>query len=227
MAERAESGSHYFCLRKAGPALAKGGRGGAGKGNGDKAGFAFAFRGGGLLAWRVMELSDEQKQQVAGWVREGRTLADIQEAIGEEFGVQMTYMEVRFLVDDLDVTLQDKGGPPEADLSAVAGGDSGGNGAGGVETPGPDSAGGGARDAEIVDEGGPGRVSVTVDKVQRPGAMVSGNVTFSDGTGCGWQIDQMGQLGIIPSKEGYKPPAEDVQEFQIALQEELRKAGFG
>ncbi len=74
--------------------------------------------------------------------------------------------------------------------------------------------------------GGPGGVSVTVDELTRPGAVVSGKVTFSDGNTAAWQIDQTGQLGLIPTKTGYRPPASDVQPFQMALENELSKLGL-
>ena len=74
--------------------------------------------------------------------------------------------------------------------------------------------------------GGPGRVSLSVDQLTRPGAVVSGKVTFSDGNTAAWHIDQTGQLGLIPTKPGYRPPASDVQSFQMALETELSKLGL-
>ena len=60
----------------------------------------------------------------------------------------------------------------------------------------------------------------------RPGAVVSGKVTFSDGQNAEWYLDQMGRLGVVPAQQGYKPAAADVQQFQAALQSELAKMGF-
>ena len=74
--------------------------------------------------------------------------------------------------------------------------------------------------------GGPGNVSLSVDQLTRPGAVVSGKVTFSDGKTVAWQIDQTGQLGMIPPQPGYRPPAADVQPFQMALEAELSKLGL-
>jgi len=65
-----------------------------------------------------------------------------------------------------------------------------------------------------------------VDQLTRPGAVVSGKVTFSDGTTAAWQIDQAGQLGLIAPQPGYRPPASDVQPFQMALEAELSKLGL-
>ena len=74
--------------------------------------------------------------------------------------------------------------------------------------------------------GAPGRVSLTVDQLTRPGAVVSGKVTFSDGITAGWQIDQTGRLGLIAPQPGYRPPASDVAPFQAALEAELSKLGL-
>lgn len=56
-------------------------------------------------------LNAAQKQQVAAWVNEGLSLSDVQKRIAADLGVSMTYMDVRFLVDDLDLTLVDKTPP--------------------------------------------------------------------------------------------------------------------
>lgn len=154
-----------------------------------------------------MSLSDEQKKQVVTWVSAGEGLAEIQRRLESEFGVQMTYMDVRFLVDDLDLDLVDKDEPKKAedtDKPAVDG------------------------DASLVDDGlSSGSLQVEVDAVTRPGAMVSGSVTFSDGEKMGWQVDQMGRLGLIPGPtEGYRPSEDDLMEFQTALEVELRKKGM-
>jgi hypothetical protein len=69
-------------------------------------------------------------------------------------------------------------------------------------------------------------VSVGVDQVTRPGALVSGKVTFSDGQQGEWYLDQTGRLGVAPKQQGYKPSPADVQAFQLALQDELAKMGL-
>jgi hypothetical protein len=55
---------------------------------------------------------------------------------------------------------------------------------------------------------------------------VSGKVTFSDGNQAEWYLDQAGRLGLVPQQTGYRPPAADVQQFQMALETELSKLGF-
>src|SRR5438552_3017604 len=45
-----------------------------------------------------MKIDDAQKQKISAWIAEGAKLADIQKRIQSEFGLAMTYMEVRLLV---------------------------------------------------------------------------------------------------------------------------------
>jgi len=80
-------------------------------------------------------------------------------------------------------------------------------------------------DAPLPPAGG-GKVSVTVDQITRPGSIVSGKVTFSDGQLAEWYLDQTGRLGVVPKQLGYKPSAADVQDFQLALQQEVAKLGY-
>jgi hypothetical protein len=69
-------------------------------------------------------------------------------------------------------------------------------------------------------------VSMTMDSLVVPGAMVSGNVTFSDGTTARWLIDQYGRFGIEPETPGYRPSPADMQAFQLQLRHELQRKGY-
>jgi hypothetical protein len=154
-----------------------------------------------------MNLNDEQRQRVTAWVLQGAKLSEIQNRLNQEFGLKLTYMETRFLVDDLKLTLKDPA-PPKVEKAPV------------LE----------AKKAVEEKPAAPppplGGVSVIVDQIARPGALVSGKVTFSDGQKADWYLDQTGRLGVVPATQGYKPPAADVQQFQMALQEELQKMGM-
>jgi hypothetical protein len=164
-----------------------------------------------------MKLTEEQRQRVATWISEGAKLAEIQTRLSAEFGIKLTYMEARFLVDDLKLTPKDPEPPkvitPPASPATAA--------PGLAPEPTP---------AEIADEPLPaglgGKVSVSVDQIARPGAIVSGKVTFSDGQTADWYLDQTGRLGVVPKQTGYKPTPADVQEFQLALQQEIAKLGY-
>ncbi|HXF11095.1 MAG TPA: hypothetical protein VN625_09945 [Desulfuromonadaceae bacterium] len=155
-----------------------------------------------------MNLTDEQRQRVTAWILQGAKLSEIQNRLQSEFGIKMTYMETRFLVDDLKLTPKDPEPKPEPKPEIPAAGS---------KKP---------AEAPATDAAKTGSVSVGVDQIARPGAVVSGKVTFSDGQKADWYLDQMGRLGVVPSQQGYKPSAADVQQFQTALQNELAKMGF-
>ena len=61
-----------------------------------------------------MQLDDAQKQQVSTWIEEGASLSDVQNRLEQEFGIRLTYMDVRFLVGDLQLTPKDPE-PPAAE----------------------------------------------------------------------------------------------------------------
>jgi len=149
--------------------------------------------------------SPEQKREIAGWIAEGMGLSDVQKKINSDFGIVMTYMDVRFLVDDLDLTLVDKEEEKPAEKDQTEG----------EVNP--------SQDNEQEGEGG---VSVELDTVNPPGAMASGTVRFSDGQTKKWTLDQFGRLGLSGGDEGYKPSDEDVVEFQKQLDTALRGRGF-
>ena len=156
-----------------------------------------------------MNLDEAQRNKVAAWITEGAKLAEIQTRLMSEFGLKFTYMEVRFLVDDLKLTPKDPEPPKVAAPIAEAA-----KSADKTSPPPPAPA------------GATGGVSVTVDQLTRPGAIVSGKVAFSDGQQADWYLDQTGRLGVVTKQPGYKPSASDVQQFQAALQSEIARLGF-
>lgn len=198
-----------------------------------------------------MSLTPEQKAIVSSWVAAGDNLSAIQKKLSDEFKISMTYRDVRFLVDDLDLTLKDaapkvdtsdisKATPPAAAASAAprAGEASGkkgffdkakeklGLGKEDAEAP--------AEEEEFVEEelenppAGPANVSVAVDNVTLiPGAVASGSVTFSDGVTGKWIIDQYGRPGFTEvSQKGYRPKPADAQAFMQELSRALQQRGY-
>lgn len=153
-----------------------------------------------------MNLTESQKNSLITWVQEGRSLAEVQRLLREEFKISMTYMDVRFLIDDLNVPLVDRADEKDnADEANKAAEDA---------------------EAELVDDGA--GVVVDVDTVMRPGALASGSVKFTDGKSLGWQLTASGQLGLVPDENDsdYRPPPEDLEDFQVKLQEVLKKKGL-
>jgi hypothetical protein len=201
-----------------------------------------------------MTLSPEQKQTVTAWVAAGDSLGVIQKKLSEQLKISMTYMDVRFLVDDLGLELKNAVMPavdPKADLSKARPAAPGSAekktglfdklkkavGAGGDDAPGSADPEALAEDEadlgpEAADDltgavpAGAGGVKVELDRVVRPGSAVSGTVAFSDGTNGKWALDQFGRLMLDTGKKGYQPSAGDVQAFQRELSLQLQRHGF-
>lgn len=143
------------------------------------------------------DLTDEHRSAMEQWAQEGAQMADFQKRLKGQFGLNVTYMDTRFLILDLGLELksEESDRPAEPDDTPVENP---------VEaSPDPDPAGGG--------------VKVTQDELARPGAIVSGKVTFSDGQKAVWVIDQMGRPGLDPETPGYQPPESDLIEFEQYL----------
>jgi hypothetical protein len=164
-----------------------------------------------------MTLTPEQKAAVAEWISAGDSLSTVQKKMAEQFKVSLTYMDVRFLVDDLNLQLKDpkpkadagdvgKPGPPPPEKKGFL--DKAKEKLGLGETPDADEA-----------DAAPGGLRVAVDKVTLiPGAMASGTVTFSDGVTGKWIVDNQGRPGLMEvSKPGYKPSPADAQAFMQEL----------
>jgi hypothetical protein len=151
-----------------------------------------------------MNLDDTQRKKLTGWIDEGLKLSEIQKKLETECGLRMTYLDLRLLVDEMKLQPKDPTPPPKPAEPAA---------------PEPEP-------AAPQPEAGMGKVAVAVDQLTRPGALVSGKVTFTDGKTADWILDQAGRLGVVPAEKGYKPSQTDLQEFQMALQNELQKLGM-
>ncbi len=168
-----------------------------------------------------MELTDQQKNVFKQWVEEGCSLSDLQRRVGEEFNVSMTYMDVRFLVIDLGLAVKDRPKGPKQSDQLVQGVESDGNMSAAQENV--------AADDDVIDadyEGVPNNVRVTVDRLTRPGSVVSGTVTFSDGITAAWILDQAGRLALESSKKDYTPSHEDLVHFQEEIKKALSRHGL-
>ena len=182
-----------------------------------------------------MQLDDQQKKIVAGWIEEGLDLSAIQARLELELDIRMTYMDVRFLVGDLELMPKDEEEPaeenedemPEEPVDALPDGPTPENPFPSPEDQAPAEAFSGqdapvADDQPAAEEGGGGDISVSVSPLTKPGMMASGSVTFSDGVTCDWYLDQFGRPGLVPPAEGYRPPDADMPIFGKKLQEALQ-----
>lgn len=156
-----------------------------------------------------MNLTDEQSAAVKRWLAEEAGISEVQTRLKEEFGVALTYLDTRLLLDDLKLEVADapeEAAPPpevapEHSPSPAT-----------PEPPAQPGTGGGA-------------VSVRIDQITKPGAVISGKVTFSDGESAEWMLDQMGRLGLSATKPGYRPSEQDVMAFQTELQKAVQPPG--
>lgn len=153
----------------------------------------------------MASLSQEHQKEVAAWAHEGATLNDIQSRLKSVYGISLTYLDLRLLLIEMGIKLQDKPRevPPQEAIKPVA--DVANEAEGRVD------------DWNAAGGGGGGKVSVTTDAISLPGAIASGKAVFSDGKTAVWFVDQSGRLGIRAAEPGYQPPPSDIPEFERQL----------
>jgi len=195
-----------------------------------------------------MSLTPEQKKTVASWIEAGDNLSTVQTKLTEQFKLSMTYRDVRFLVDDLNLAIKDaapkldtsdvsKAQPvPAASPAQKAGSEKKGFiekakeklGLGGGAQADSDADAGEDEEFDEDEAAGSATVRVSVDEVTLlPGAIASGAVTFSDGVSAKWVVDQYGRPGFSEiSQPGYRPSPADGQAFVRALSAMLQKRGL-
>ncbi len=153
--------------------------------------------------------NEERKQIVRKLLKDGQSLSQIQDYLRKEKGDSITYMELRLLLSEMpDAQLPEKELPkvvlPPADAPAK----------GAVTGKGQPPAG--------------GKLSISVDQMPAPGAMLSGYARFSSGAKAHWFLDSAGRLGLEPELGSGKPTQADMKEFSIELKRMLEEsAGMG
>ena len=187
-----------------------------------------------------MELTDTQKEAVAAWFANGASLDEIQKRIKAEFGIHMTYLDVRLMVAELPQPVEAGGGEEAREDGGGTAGTTGTSETSGRKPPdrgrkftdGPDSRQGGtSEDGEGAGDSTEAQTlsapTVTIDALMIPGTIASGEVTFSDGQTGKWFLDQMGRLGLggdLP--QGYRPSPTDAALFQQQLMGLLQAKGL-
>ncbi len=154
----------------------------------------------------VSDLSLEQIEKIKSWVAEGAQMADVQRGLTDEFGLKVTYMDTRFLSLDLDLEFQIEEAPAEPKVEGEL-----------AEVPESEATVPSPVDSPLIDAPNTASVVATLDQVARPGAMVSGTVTFSDGMKGRWMIDELGRPSVDPDQAGYQPSEADLVAFQGEL----------
>ena len=163
------------------------------------------------------------KRFMAQELENGKSLSEIQKLVNEKFSQRMTYMEIRILASELD-TVDWKALDPRAQAEAAKKAkEEEAKKAAAPAEPGedipenpdaPDYASAGAA---------AGKTVVELSKLARPGMMLSGTVKFASGSTAEWYVDNLGRLGLENLK-GDKPTPEDIEAFQVELENVARKA---
>ena len=162
-------------------------------------------------------MDKELEQQIAafmtGELAKGTGLSQLQTMVNEKFQTHLTYMEIRIIASELQIDWN------ATDPKAIAA----------AKEKAKKEAEAKAAEAEAaaaaangeVPEAGAGKCTVTVNKVNPPGILASGTVTFSGGSTADWYVDQTGRPGISNLK-GNQPTQQEAEEFMMELQKVLR-----
>jgi hypothetical protein len=155
--------------------------------------------------------NEERKPIVTQLLKEGRSLSEIQDHLRKENGDSITYMELRLLLSEMpDAKLPEKERPKTV-----------------MPSPSAPSASAAAKSSAAAQEPESvgGKLSISVDQVPAPGAMLSGYARFSSGAKAHWFLDEMGRLGLEPELGASKPTQKDMQEFSTELRRMLQQTG--
>lgn len=142
------------------------------------------------------QLSPEQVQSIRDWAEEGLDLNAIQKKLHEDLGIKLTFMDTRFLLQDLEIRLRQPEPAPQAERTE--------------ELPGAPAA-----PSPLL-----GKTQVSVDEVTPPHALMAGKVLFKSGAQGVWDIDRTGRINWDATLG--EPTAEDLREFETELQSVIR-----
>ncbi len=178
---------------------------------------------------------------------EGMSLSQVQDQLMQQFGLHMTYMELRMLTAELQVDWEKQDAKAEATRASILPKDAKAKApqapaAPAAAMPDEDALPGeeegyppypeeeeNAQAAAPAQSAGAGSSSdalrgtttVEISKVVRPGASLSGTVKFGSGASGEWYVDAYGRLGFNPDEGSSHPDQQDIQEFQVELQKAL------
>lgn len=184
--------------------------------------------------------NEERDSVIMERLNEGMSLSDVQTLLAREYGIRMTYFELRMLAADLQVNWQKHDKPkapstpadvednlsvPEEEASAasyeeVEAADDMDAAIESEDVGGEESGGEAADDAEGAAEG---ETKVELDETPIPGAAMSGTVVFQSGASGKWALTRDGRFGFEPDEGSEEPTEEDFGLFQ----QELRKKMMG
>ena len=173
--------------------------------------------------------NQERDNLIREKLNEGLSLSDVQKLLDSEYGMKMTYFELRMIVSTLDINWSNQekkhtpvitpSPAPEPPKQAPQQQ----NAPKAVANPAPldddDDNNDNESDDDDSDSSDNSGTQITMDDVPIPGAVMSGHVVFASGASGKWVFNRMGQLGLAELDEGSeKPSQEDLMLFQQELQ---------
>ena len=181
----------------------------------------------------------ERDEYIASQLNAGVSLSDVQTKLAQEYGVKMTYFELRMLAMGLavDWEKQDKPKPAAAPAPVVAAAPQGAvaaddgtdtaNDAFDAEADEPEAEPADDEEEEADDEeaAADGETKIVLDETPHPGAALSGTAIFASGASGKWALSRNGRLGFEPDEGSAEPDENDWQLFQAELQKTLQSLG--
>ena len=152
---------------------------------------------------------EELKKLIAGFLRQGMSLPEIQNKLASEHKTTVTFLDLRLIASEIE-NIDWKEMPGEKSEAKESKEDE-------AHVVEDEDQG----DEEISGDKGTwenGAV-VEISKISRPGAMMSGSVKFPSGAKADWVLDNFGRIGLENATG--KPTQEDIKEFQVALQKKV------
>lgn len=137
------------------------------------------------------------KEIIYTLLNDGVKLSDIQVILKEKHEITMTFLDLRLLAAELENVDWGQHDPEQEDAE---------------------------EESEQTPEPGDGTTTIEVSKLVRPGSVANGSVKFASGATADWLLTQMGQLSL--DNNVGEPTPDDLQEFQIKLQEELSQGRY-
>ena len=176
----------------------------------------------------------ERDEFIARQLNAGVSLSDVQTRLAQEYGIKMTYFDLRMLAMGLSVDWekQDKPKPAATPAPVVAAPQEAAaddDMAAADDFSADDMENAEAEPTNDDDEEEPddaaaadGGTKIVLDETPHPGAALSGTAIFASGASGKWALSRNGRLGFEPDEGSKEPDENDWQLFQAELQKTLQ-----
>ena len=166
--------------------------------------------------------NEERDSVIMEKLNEGMSLSDVQKLLESQYGLRMTYLDLRLLAADLQVNWEKQDKPkvaekpaPVAPAPAAVPEESADEPLGNDENLVDDEA---EEEDQMEDESAvSGETQVELDESPIPGTVASGTVKFASGASGKWAVMRGGRLGFEPDEGSAEPTEDDFAQFQVEL----------